>query len=1333
MIRFTLRVTLFSVIATLIVTLAGLLWLMTTANGARMAAGFVSKLSPAIVIDVEQGNLLAGVDIRYFSWRDTEVPQHEAVKVELMGVQLDWSWLCLLSGEACVDRLAADRLVVTVPDTESTDQSSGLSEVSLPLLLHLREGKIGVLSILSGTTLTELKDVDLSATWQNEEIRASRVAVTYDGVTARAAGVFGMGKPWVTDLSGQITGAGGLVSLDAWRRRLGLDRDLPFRLYGNDLFLHLDTELSGEIPMAAKLSLDTQPASTPFKIELNSTQSLPWAYENTHSRLTSWKADWRGSLTPLETVFSVNALDKTYGLIGVSAPIEFHEQGIRLGDATLDTTLGSLALSGEWLFGNEKKAERDRLALSVNFDQVRLSDSPLAVPLTLDGALAVAGSLSGKQFDSDWTLSKLTVGYGDGIKMRLSGPVRVDGDDDAQNIRLDLKADQSSLPVDAWVANGQVRAGQVAIEHSTINVGKAALALAGVASYSAPYAWDLQFDLEHLSPALAAKINQALKNVVVHSAYEDWQDRLRANDHVAVAGRTRGRITEAGELDEVLLDLSRLEGVINGLPMKGGANLDWNTRAERLSLKVDLASAESTAQVAGTLTAAGSDLSGRITRFDLGAWLPGIEGVVNADFDVKGSIRRPDVSTQFEVSQLTLPDLAIAQVQGRLDLPELGKGVSRAELALSGLQVAEVAIDDVTLALSGDTSAFSADLTLNTEAWGTASLGCDISTVMTKNELHRLDADCSELSYNKGAQAWGLVKAFPASVTLPASPRKTRVHVGETCLAVDSQGARKDAGQLCLNRLSWQPDLLDAGFSLDQLEARELARVVEVDLPLLGVLSGRGKIRDEQGKPLFAELQVASPALAASGAEQAALKDVIATVNVNQDSAQFQLSGATPAQGDLSVDVAVDEIRGDRTLAGNVSLAGLGLHELSALYPEIGVLAGELNAQAALSGSLAAPDIQGGWQISEGRYRGAAVDFPLEGVELAGTFTGDAMHFSGAAETQGGQLKVDGDLNWKDHWFLDVKAESEHLEVVPRSGVALWLKPALQLRLEQGMASLTGNVLILKAEVILQTLPQNARSVSTDVVYVETQPKRTADTGAWKYLVNVRLDLGERVHFKGFGVDTYLQGGLRLTQSDESVLTAGGQVTATRGELTYWGQTLKLDRATMVFQGALDNPQLDIRASRKIVEDSVVVGLDVTGSALKPNVGVFSEPEMDETDASYYLVTGRKPEPGQTVGSEVLSNLLLSGGGLAGGWIAGGLMEKVGVSDFQINTQSEAGGTTVQLSGYITPDLQLRYGVKLFDEVNSLAMRYRLGSNLFIEAMSGLNTSLDVIYSFEIK
>ena len=183
------------------------------------------------------------------------------------------------------------------------------------------------------------------------------------------------------------------------------------------------------------------------------------------------------------------------------------------------------------------------------------------------------------------------------------------------------------------------------------------------------------------------------------------------------------------------------------------------------------------------------------------------------------------------------------------------------------------------------------------------------------------------------------------------------------------------------------------------------------------------------------------------------------------------------------------------------------------------------------------------------------------------------------------------------------------------------------------------------------------------------------------------------------------------------------------GRYTAYGQRLEVTAGSLLFRGPLGRPGLRITAVRRIEDEQISVGVQVRGDAKAPEVTVFSKPTMPESRALHYLLTGRAPATGDN--NELALSSTAMRMGLAGaGVVTGRVLGKLGIQDFQIDSRDVQGGTEVQLSGYLTPDLYLRYGVSTFEKVNTFRLRYRLTPRFFVEAVSGVENAVDFLYSF---
>jgi translocation and assembly module TamB len=119
---------------------------------------------------------------------------------------------------------------------------------------------------------------------------------------------------------------------------------------------------------------------------------------------------------------------------------------------------------------------------------------------------------------------------------------------------------------------------------------------------------------------------------------------------------------------------------------------------------------------------------------------------------------------------------------------------------------------------------------------------------------------------------------------------------------------------------------------------------------------------------------------------------------------------------------------------------------------------------------------------------------------------------------------------------------------------------------------------------------------------------------------------------------------------------------------------------------------------------------------------------MGQEQALAYIVLGR-PLTGNDEGeNNVLGQAALALGLAGGSSTAGELAQRLGVQNFQLDTEGTGDKTSVVASGNITDRLALRYGVGVFEPANTVALRYQLTKQLYLEAASGVASSLDFFY-----
>jgi translocation and assembly module TamB len=270
-----------------------------------------------------------------------------------------------------------------------------------------------------------------------------------------------------------------------------------------------------------------------------------------------------------------------------------------------------------------------------------------------------------------------------------------------------------------------------------------------------------------------------------------------------------------------------------------------------------------------------------------------------------------------------------------------------------------------------------------------------------------------------------------------------------------------------------------------------------------------------------------------------------------------------------------------------------------------------------------------------------------------------------------------------------------------------------------------GTLAIPSARLQLDEVSAQATLPSTDTVVhgvVEPAPTRPLRVAA-----EITISLGEDVRYGGAGLDTALGGSLALSYQSGQRASATGNIDL-EGQYQAYGQTLILERSRLFFGGPLDNPDLDVRAVRRI--DPTIVGVQLTGPLRSPTTRVFSEPAMAEADALSFLILGRPLVDTDASETAALESAAVSMGLRQALPVVQRVGETLGFDEFTV--QTSAANTGELMAGkQLTPRLYMRYTYGLFNRLGGLLMRLQLNDRFSLETRSGEYKSMDLIYSSE--
>lgn len=425
--------------------------------------------------------------------------------------------------------------------------------------------------------------------------------------------------------------------------------------------------------------------------------------------------------------------------------------------------------------------------------------------------------------------------------------------------------------------------------------------------------------------------------------------------------------------------------------------------------------------------------------------------------------------------------------------------------------------------------------------------------------------------------------------------------------------------------------------------------------------------------------------------------------------------------GTLQVNARIDPLAQNKTLSGDFNLSGLDLSIARPFLPVVQKLNGRLNGSGRLSGGLLAPQVNGSVNLSGGEVSGPELPMSVQDLQIQALIAGENVQLDGnwkSGDTGVGRLA--GQIGWSQALAVDLSVKGSRLPIMVEPYARLEAAPDLKISMQGGRLGISGKVLIPQGTITVRELPPSTVKLSGDTVIVGQQTEEGEPPLAMAMDIDVQVGQ-EKLSFTGFGLTADLAGRVHIGDN----LDTRGELNLNNGRYRAYGQRLTIRKARLLFAGPIDQPYLDVEAIRQT--DDVVAGIRLSGSAEQPTTTVFSEPAMSQEQALSYLVLGR---PLNNTGED--SNMMAQAAlalGLAGSESTTGKLAKdLGIRDFELDTSGSGEKTNVVASGKITDKLSLRYGVGVFEPANTIALRYMLSKKVYLEAASGLASSLDIFY-----
>lgn len=380
-------------------------------------------------------------------------------------------------------------------------------------------------------------------------------------------------------------------------------------------------------------------------------------------------------------------------------------------------------------------------------------------------------------------------------------------------------------------------------------------------------------------------------------------------------------------------------------------------------------------------------------------------------------------------------------------------------------------------------------------------------------------------------------------------------------------------------------------------------------------------------------------------------------------------------------------------------------------------LAGHVQMQGTLSGTLADPRAVGQAEVDNGRFSDGATGLVLADVTLRATLADNAVNIVQASggDGHGGSLAGSGRLSLLRDGESTFKLDLKNFRLIDNDlATASASGQATLDRAADGKVRLAGDLTIDRADVAAK-LTGGSGVVNMDVIErnkpadVSGSLQPVARRGAVMTL-DVTLKAPRRIYLRGKGLDVELSLDAKVGGST-SRPTLSGTARVVRGEYDFAGKRFEFDDRGVVYLAT--SPQairLDLSATRD--DPSLTAVVRIRGTAAKPEITLTSVPTLPNDEVLSQVLFGRSASQLSPLEAAQLASALSSLAGGGGFDVVGNLRTFAGLDRLSLAGGDES-GVTVSGGKYLTDDvyLEITGGGR---EGPSAQVEWRLGRNLSI-------------------
>ena len=875
-----------------------------------------------------------------------------------------------------------------------------------------------------------------------------------------------------------------------------------------------------------------------------------------------------------------------------------------------------------------------------------------------------------------------------------SGNGKLSGNLASYQFMLQTTRPWPQLPPSQWQAGGQGNLSGLTIDELKIKTLQGEILAQGKLDWDSTVQWDATLQLSGIDPA---------------GQWPDWPGKINAN------------ITHSGSYQNGQLSLTnkivQSSGQLRDYPVALTGMLQWSADSLRLD-EMRLHSGQSMLELNG-LYGDRLDLKWSVASSSLAELYPDLNGALKAHGLISGSRDQPRLQSVVNASQLRWQDISLGLLSGSVNIDlqqwyQASLKMKATEIEAHGVKLRSLQVEakDQTIAANLASDLATVDLKLT-------------GVVQDKRWTGKLvRADISSDNYS----SWSLHK--PAELSLSSD----QIELQGLCLANDAQAS------VCM-ALTPLGKKYQSDFQIKQIALSSLEPWLKTGVQLDGVANAQGRLILLPDQQVRGHINLSLPGgevhypLADSDIENWSYRDGTVAIELGEPGIKITSSLTVNQNDTLQLDALLPQaqllsLTRDQSIQGKAHLDIRDIKFLASLIPEVHEAKGEIILGLTSKGTIARPGLKGFVNLDHGSFKIPRLGLDIDKLTLEGQSDElDRLDFKLKAQSGKGELFIQGNsiLHSINNWVTELKVSGKNFEVSKIPEAVVEVTPDLDVVVKPGVVTINGTMHVPFARLRPRDV-SSAVQASSDVVIVgadQPVPQK------WSITSRVRLTLdSDHVTFFGYGFEGNIGGSLLLEDNPGQLTLATGEIKVPEGRYRAYGQRLSIVDGKLLFSGGpISNPGLDFRATREI--NDVVAGLKVGGTLLKPQLEIFSNPAMGQTDALAYLVLGRPMETSSSEDGQLMAQAALAIGLSGGDKIARSLQDQFGLDEMRVESSANGDQASLVVGRYLSSKLYVSYGVGLIESINTFSIRYQLGKKWQLKAESGETQSADLFYTIE--